>query len=78
MGKFQTVGYLVTSLFIARQGEIKAIDKVMQTISLLIVSTAVKLFILKPITSYLAEQMRLMEKESVLNENQLSPSIQTY
>jgi hypothetical protein len=47
-----TVGHLVTSLFIAGPEEIKVTDKVVQTLSLLIVSTAGKLLMLKLIASY--------------------------
>jgi hypothetical protein len=46
-----TVGYFVTSLFIARPKEIKVKEKVMETLSLLIVYIAEKLFMLKQIAS---------------------------
>jgi hypothetical protein len=57
------VGYLVTSLFIARPGEIMVTGKVKQTLNLLIVSTEDKLSSLNLIALFKAEERKLMEME---------------
>jgi hypothetical protein len=50
-GNDATVGYLVTSLLIARPEEIMVTGKLMQNFNLLFVSTSEKLVILKPFAS---------------------------
>jgi hypothetical protein len=54
------VRYLATSSFISRPQEIMVTGKLMQTLNLLIVSTAEKPFMIKPIALFQAE-VRLIE-----------------